>query len=319
MGRRPKVLIVDDEPGVVLGLVRVLYKDNDKYDVLLASTGEIAKQIMTEVPVSVLITDIGLPGMSGIDLLCWAAAEWPETQVAVMTALDVEQIRGKAYSLGCLRIVKKPFNLQKMRSLILSLIDKTGSLSGRLSGFSVADVVQMLCLSRQTTALHIVHDSDSGVVVIEDGQIIHAVWGGLEGEEAFYAALHAKDGLFQALEFPEGSPRTIAGDWQQLLIEGMRREDERVAGKEPAGGPAPVASPPPPPPSAAAAAKPAATGQQVEPDPHRAAILVGEGFAKLKGGQQGAARELWEQALLLDPDNTMIKLNLKKLEKMATV
>lgn len=309
MGRRPKVLIVDDEPGVVLGLVRVLYKDNDKYDVLLASTAEIAQQIMTEIPVAVLITDIGLPGMSGIDLLCWAAAEWPETQVAVMTALDIEKFRGQAYSLGCLRIIKKPFNLNKMRSLILSLMDKTGSLSGRLSGLSVADVVQMLCLSRHTTALHIAHEAESGVVVIKDGEVIHAVWGNQEGEEAFYSVLHAKDGLFQTLEFPEDSPRTITDDWQQLLMEGMRREDERAAGIEPR----------PAPEKPAPSEQPASTAEGADlppPDPRRAATLVGEGFAKLKQGARDEARQLWEQALAFDPENQMIKLNLKKLEKM---
>ena len=47
--RRSKVLIVDDEDNIVLALHRVLYQDNDRYDVLLARSAEIAQQILADV------------------------------------------------------------------------------------------------------------------------------------------------------------------------------------------------------------------------------------------------------------------------------
>src|SRR5512132_2452767 len=116
--RRPRVLIVDDEDNIVLALHRVLYQDNHRYDVLLARSAEIAQQILLDVPVDVLVTDVHLPEMSGMDLLCWAAIETPTTRVIVMTAFDITGIRDRAHAFGCLRLMRKPFDVHEMRSTI---------------------------------------------------------------------------------------------------------------------------------------------------------------------------------------------------------
>jgi len=49
-GRRGRVLLADDEDAIALGLARVLYQDNERYDVLLARTGEIAQQALALEP-----------------------------------------------------------------------------------------------------------------------------------------------------------------------------------------------------------------------------------------------------------------------------
>src|SRR5689334_14790389 len=105
---RQKVLIVDDEDNIVLALHRVLYQDNARYDVLLARTAEIAHDILKDTPVDVLVTDVHLPGRSGMDLLSWVAIEAPSTRVIVMTAYDITGIKDRAHAYGCLRLVRKP-------------------------------------------------------------------------------------------------------------------------------------------------------------------------------------------------------------------
>ena len=81
--RRPKVLVVDDEEDTALRLQRVLYPDNDRFDVLLARSAEIAMEILADTPLEVIVTDMLLPGRSGMDLLCWAATERPDTRVII--------------------------------------------------------------------------------------------------------------------------------------------------------------------------------------------------------------------------------------------
>ena len=228
MPRRKKVLLVDDEPGVLLGLMRTLLRDNAFYDVMVAITGEIAQQIMREQPIHVLITDISMPGLSGIDLLLWAARETPETQVAVISAGDVDELRDKAYGLGAVSIIKKPFQVAQVRELVLSMLDSDAFMSGRLARLSVADLVQMLCLSRQTVVLRIEQEDESGMLMINRGQLHHAVWGEERGEPALFRALRVENGTFHTHQFPADAPQTIEGDWQQLLIEGMRQLDEHT-------------------------------------------------------------------------------------------
>lgn len=307
MPKRRKVLIVDDDPGVLLSVARALLADNERYDVLLAVSAEIAQQIINEMTIHALLTDISLPGMSGIELLCWVAAQSPETQVAVLTGADLEEIRGQAYRVGALSIIKKPFQAVAVRSLVVSMLDNTGSLSGRLSRISVADVIQMLCLSQQTAALHVVDGDESGVILIEQGNIHHAIWGRLIGEAAVYRALAARDGSFQTRDAPSDTQRTISENWQHLLIEGMRRQDEASAGRGELAVDEAFSELPP------TAAPPPARPQRL--DPAAAARLLQEGFASLKRGDRATTQRLWREALALDPENHVIAVNLRRLEQ----
>jgi DNA-binding NarL/FixJ family response regulator len=335
--RRSKVLIVDDEDNIVLALHRVLYQDNHRYDVLLARTAEIAQQILLDIPVDVLVTDVHLPEKSGMDLLCWAAVETPTTRVIVMTAFDVTGIKDRAHAFGCLRLMRKPFDVHEMRATILKALDRRDSFTGNLSELSAIDVIQMLCIARKTTSLRLSEDKSSGVILIENGEIVHAIWDRLVGEDAFFAMMSVKNGLFYTSQLPPDIERTIKGDWQYLLIEGLRRLDEAAAGILPDDEPnqsvrfsavehstnqntastppaqgasaAPPPPPPPPPPAPNVPEPPSAPQRNNE-----VSRLIDQGFAALRSGQRDDARKYWEEALKLEPTNRMIELNLRKLE-----
>jgi response regulator of citrate/malate metabolism len=326
--RRSKVLIVDDEDNIVLALHRVLYQDNHRYDVLLARTAEIAQQVLLDIPVDVLVTDVHLPEKSGMDLLCWAAVETPTTRVIVMTAFDVTGIKDRAHAFGCLRLMRKPFDVHEMRATILKALDRRDSFQGNLSELSAIDVIQMLCISRKTTSLRLSEGTSSGVILIENGEIVHAIWDKVVGEDALFAMMNVKNGLFYTSQLPPDIDRTIRGDWQYLLIEGLRRIDEAAAGinqdDEPRQSvtfapynppPAPtiesIPAPPPPPPSKAVelSGPPSVPRGNVE-----VSRLIDQGFAALRSGQRDEAKRCWEEALKLDPSNRMIELNLRKLE-----
>jgi CheY-like chemotaxis protein len=259
--RRPKVLIVDDEDNIVLALHRVLYQDNDRYDVLLARSAEIAQQILADAPVDVLVTDVHLPEKSGMDLLSWVAVQAPSTRVIVMTAFDVSGIKDRAHAFGCLRLMRKPFDVHEMRSAILGALTLRDTFTGNLAELSCVDVIQMLCIARKSTALRLSEGASAGVVHIEAGDPVHAVWDTLVGEEAFFRMLGVKNGLFYTTPLPPDVERSIRGDWQYLMIEGLRRLDEAAAGMGVPEGDRPSLRlvstlPPPPPPRSTAVTEP---------------------------------------------------------------
>jgi response regulator of citrate/malate metabolism len=229
--RRPKVLVVDDEDNIVLALHRVLYQDNDRYDVLLARSAEIAEQILENNRIDVLVTDVHLPEKSGMDLLSWVAVQAPSTRVIIMTAFDVGGIKDRAHAYGCLRLMRKPFDVHEMRAAILRALTLRDSFTGSLSELSCVDVIQMLCIARKSSALRLSEGESAGVVHIEQGEPVHAVWDDLVGEEAFFRILGVKNGLFCTTPLPPDVERSLRGDWQYLMIEGMRRLDEANAGK----------------------------------------------------------------------------------------
>lgn len=341
--RRPKVLIVDDEDNIVLALHRVLYQDNHRYDVLLARNAEIAQQILVDVTIDVLVTDVHLPEMSGMDLLCWAAVETPTTRVIVMTAFDVSGIRDRAHAYGCLRLMRKPFDVHEMRGGILRALEQRDGFAGNLSDLSAIDVIQMLCIARKTTSLRLSEGQHSGVILIENGEIVHAIWENFNGEEAFFRMMSVVNGVFHTSTLPPDIERTIQGDWQYLLMEGIRLIDEAAAGitsdgpsaisvryaavaaaaaPSPNGTPdIPVATAAPPRVLRPSMMPPPPKQQDVTPPPpsirtpgSNVAHLIDQGFAALRASNRDEARKYWEEALRLDPANRMIELNLRKLD-----
>lgn len=306
--RRPRVLIVDDEDNIVLALHRVLYQDNERYDVLLARTAEIAQQILHDAHVDVMVTDVHLPEKSGMDLLSWTAVESPATRVIVMTAFDISGIKDQAHAFGCLRLTRKPFDVHEMRATIRRALDHGEGFAGKLSELSMIDLVQMLCISRKSTALRFSHMGHSGVVSIEEGEVVHAVWNNMVGEEAFYQMISAKAGAFHTFPPPPDMEKSIKGSWQHLLMEGVRRQDEHDAGLS-------SVDPPPASPDAAPApaAKAAATSSP-RPPPTAVDRLIDQGFVALKAGLHDEAKRCWEEALRIDPNNRMLELNIRKLQ-----
>jgi DNA-binding response OmpR family regulator len=323
MPRRPKVLVVDDEDDIAFLIHHVLHQYNDRFDVLLAKSVEIALEILAETPVEVIITDVQLPDRSGMDLLSWAAIERPDTRVIIMTAFDVDRIKARAHAFGCLRLLRKPFDVQEMRNTVLQALDRRDGFGGTLSELSCVDVLQMLCIARKTTAVRFSEDTSSGAVYIDQGEIVHAVWNDLSGEEAFYGMMAVARGVFHTAPFPVDVERTLSGQWQYLLMEGTRRLDEAVRDRP--SGEVPVASGPQPtggpygrstmgswPGKAPAPYLPPASGQKVE-----VPRLIDEGFAHLRAGRRDDAKKSWEEALRLEPSNRMIELNLRKLNGAA--
>ena len=341
--KRKKILLVDDEETILMGLHRKLYSLNSDCDILLASSGEIAQRILTEQSIEVMVTDVRMPGISGVDLLAWTAVHSPMTRVIIMTAFDVAQLQEQASKQGCLQIVQKPFDLIKMRDMVKGLLDDEGGLGGSIGALSTADVIQMLCLSQRTTALRVVEGSRVGMIHISKGEIIHATWNDKVGEEAVYHILQASEGVFNTLPLLEFDTCTVNTGWQQLLMEGMRLADEGAldseASNEVKETKTTASSEGKLSPNRKIEKSPGGSDQSRNASSHKKkkegktaekqdaseekegeegiSRLLDKGFEHLRRKEYLNAREVWEKALSLDPGNRILALNIKKLEKMV--
>ena len=83
----PQVLVVDDEEANRQALERILSREG--YDVRHAANGREALERIRKQPPSVMITDLKMPGMSGIELMQTAKTVLPELEVIVMTAFGM--------------------------------------------------------------------------------------------------------------------------------------------------------------------------------------------------------------------------------------
>ncbi|MBA7670496.1 DNA-binding transcriptional regulator NtrC [subsurface metagenome] len=117
---RGKVLVVDDEQTVRDVLKRTL--EEAGYEVVTAGSGLEALERVCEQEIGVVLLDIKMPGMTGLEVLGKLTVDWPEICVIMVTAVADVQTAVKVMNLGAYDYITKPFNLDdvllKMRRAI---------------------------------------------------------------------------------------------------------------------------------------------------------------------------------------------------------
>ncbi len=223
-----KVLIVDDEETLTWSMAKSLSKDKDKYEVLIANNGREALQLLKTNKIDLVITDIRMPDINGLDLLVMIKKEFAETKVIIMTAYGSSDVQKEANQRGSLFYIEKPFEISEIRKIIIDLIGKRRGFHGKVVGLQLTDIIQMNCLSRLTTALIVTRDSEKGVIYFNEGEVVHAECGEQKGTEAFYKILSWQEGEFVSNIGFVPPIQTIYQSWEHLLVEAMRRDDDKV-------------------------------------------------------------------------------------------
>jgi len=101
------ILAVDDEPMMRQLLEKILTRDG--YRVFSAADGEEALAFMAREEISIVISDLQLPGMSGFDLLKAIRKDFPEVGIIMMTAYGDTYTVKDALLLGADEYITKPF------------------------------------------------------------------------------------------------------------------------------------------------------------------------------------------------------------------
>jgi len=122
---RNQILIVDDEPGIRRILEAVFAKDG--YKVYSAENGRKALEILENTPISIVITDLIMPDMNGIELLKAARQKRPEIIVVVMTAYGAIKTAVDAIRYGAADYITKPFDVNEMRTVVARAVAKSAS------------------------------------------------------------------------------------------------------------------------------------------------------------------------------------------------
>ena len=112
------ILVVDDEHSLRHLLVRQLREGG--YHVLEASYGmealEVARNSPT--PISLVLSDVQMPGMLGTDLAPRLVAEHPGAHIVFMSAHPLDELTSVSDSAGIVRVITKPFEGQKLMALV---------------------------------------------------------------------------------------------------------------------------------------------------------------------------------------------------------
>ena len=119
--RRKTVLIVDDDEGMRDTLSAVLRRD---FRVLKTAAGETALQIMEKEDVDLMMLDVRLPGISGIEALKIIKENYPYVEVIIISALKELDTAVEAIRHGAYHYISKDFELEGVRTLVANASER---------------------------------------------------------------------------------------------------------------------------------------------------------------------------------------------------
>jgi len=134
---KERILIVDDEKNIVSSLQEIL--NDEGYDIVTAVDGLDALEIVQSEPPDLVLLDIWIPGMDGIEVLQAIKTYHPEIEVLVMSGHGTIDTAVKATKLGAYDFIEKPFSLNQ---LVLSVEKALKQRKGRMNGNGVHDLAQ---------------------------------------------------------------------------------------------------------------------------------------------------------------------------------
>ncbi len=110
------ILIVDDETLTLNNLRKALEKEG--YEIYLADSGERALEIMDKLKPNLVLLDLMLPGISGLEVLKHSKEKGNETIVIMMTAYEILEKAVEAMKLGAYDYILKPFKISELKNTI---------------------------------------------------------------------------------------------------------------------------------------------------------------------------------------------------------
>ena len=121
------ILVVDDEPDVAELFKRKFRRElrNGEYVMHFACSGEDAVKKLesgVEPKVMLVLSDINMPGMSGIELLQDTRKRWPGLPIAMITAYGDTESRKRALDAGAAEFMTKPIDFVELKSKIADLV-----------------------------------------------------------------------------------------------------------------------------------------------------------------------------------------------------
>jgi CheY-like chemotaxis protein len=236
MADNVKLLLVDDNP-MVLGMLQQALSSLAKVTTASDAADALLKAV-DDTP-DLLVCDYRMPGMDGrqlVEKLKSRPATANFSSVLMASKADISERLSPQDAAD--DYLEKPFFLKEATRRVKRTIDRIalekmaktapsdGVVRGNLSQMNVIDLMQSLEMGRKSCQLSLSNEGENCEVFFVQGQVKHATYGSLVGDEAVFKVLRWTGGNFQ-LDFEGKTDKETAQlNTQGLLMEGLRLLDE---------------------------------------------------------------------------------------------
>ena len=118
-----KILLIEDEPKTVQSLKQGLEENN--YDVSIAYDGHMGKQLALAHTYQLIVSDIIIPGINGLDLCRELRAQGIQTPILMLTALSTTDDKLNGFEAGADDYLPKPFDFKELLARVKALIKRS--------------------------------------------------------------------------------------------------------------------------------------------------------------------------------------------------
>jgi CheY-like chemotaxis protein len=238
--KRPIILVVDNDTAAVS---RISDHLNSYADCLAATSyNEALATLEKEGGISLVISEIRMPGRDGFDLLMWLRENRPKVKAIMTTAYGSALVRSLAKQKGAEMYLEKPLDLKQLMDTVRLIMERKG-FSMAIQEMEFTDLLQFLSFAGRAVKVLVTNNlGEEGEIGLEGDTVLWVRSRAHSGEEAFFEIVGWEGGGFdmRPLTKEEGGRKEELLSLSYLLLEGARRKDEdhlseragEAAGKE---------------------------------------------------------------------------------------
>lgn len=220
------VLIVDDSEEILKILLEALESYSHKFKTLTAKNGKEAANIASKQKIDLVVTDIQMPVMDGLELIEFLKVHEPGIPIFIIAATLTPEVDEKISSSDSMRFFTKPFIPEALAEEVFKELVKNAG--GEMHGVSIPSFLQLMEMEKRTCTLLIRDGKNKGQLLLRKGVPVNAHTGDLSGETAACEIISWDKATVQVRGGSEDEQNVIETPLMALIIEATRLKDERA-------------------------------------------------------------------------------------------
>lgn len=216
---RDKILIVDDDIRLLSRLKNGLMKFG-QFDILTAMHGMQALAILKTTRAAILVTDLEMPKMDGVELLAAVTRDYPNILCIVTTSLKGHSLRKKFQGDSLFSYINKPFDHIRLHGEIIKMLDCRDEINFRPGIFLTAmlpliNMMQKSCLIEASAGA-----SKKGFFYFDGGVIVDVRTDSQSGSSALEEMLNWGPARYWIKPLPEPPPSGSSNGLTEMMMQG---------------------------------------------------------------------------------------------------
>lgn len=212
-----KVLIADEDAQLLMILADSLERHRNEFEVVTVSNGLEAILALQKDTYAAVVTEIRMPKVNGLVLMGYIAKNYQDIPCIVMTDVYSDALRQRLQRQS-IQYVTKPFKIQELADIILSVLDRKETFGGKLKGISLPGFLSLVEQERLSCVCEVSSPrAGKGFFIFRNGILYNAKQGDLVGEAAAMRMLEIRDAMIKYTRLPnQNIPRFIRRKLSEL-------------------------------------------------------------------------------------------------------